>query len=263
MDRRYPAEVSSYANSLKDQLKSHILYQENRDYADHNPDEFNPTTFEKLVKKIEEKLSFWVGTYPTNLEVLQLAYEFAKHRNNKEDMDLFRLEIIEIDKNRMEKPTKERKRLAEDFYKKANQLKLEKNIVTNSFLGLISLLIIVLLLIFFFFPVKTLTSDQILIFIFTKVTVSFTIIMSILWIARFYNRRIHESVHLIEEYEHRALLFESFDNIKDILSEEMEKEYFQKMLGAIVETPTYALHRKKADKIPTELIELAKIISNK
>ena len=93
---------------------------------------------------------------------------------------------------------------------------------------------------------------------------SITLTMVTFWGARFLNRRIHENVHLSEEYEYRALLLDMFETLKaNVEDKDQQKEILNKITISLTENPTYALHRKKADKIPTELIELAKILNPK
>ena len=83
------------------------------------------------------------------------------------------------------------------------------------------------------------------------------------WGARFFNRRVHESVHLAEEYSHRATLLDMFEILKNSVDDkDHQKEILNKIITALTENPTECLNKKKADKIPTELIELAKILKS-
>ena len=90
---------------------------------------------------------------------------------------------------------------------------------------------------------------------FTKFAVSTTVMMAIFWVARFFNRRIHESIHLKEEYEYKKLLMNSLESIKNILSEKDRENYLKLVLQKIIENPNYALSKSKGDKIPTEFLQ--------
>ncbi len=85
----------------------------------------------------------------------------------------------------------------------------------------------------------------------------------ILWVARYFNRREHEDIHIREEYEHRKILLKTFklygeyikalspDNNKPLL------DFTEKVSTTINKSPANSLNRKKGDNIPvTEVLEL-------
>lgn len=88
------------------------------------------------------------------------------------------------------------------------------------------------------------------------------IMILLLWGTRYFNRRIHETVHLIEEYEHKAIVLKSFTSYSEqlkLLDTSTEKtallKYTEKVSHIITESPTHALTRKKTDKLPIEFIQ--------
>ena len=88
------------------------------------------------------------------------------------------------------------------------------------------------------------------------------IMILLLWGTRYFNRRIHETVHLIEEYEHKAIVLKSFPSYSaqlKSLDTSTEKtallKYTEKVSHIITESPTHALTRKKTDKLPMEFVQ--------
>ena len=88
------------------------------------------------------------------------------------------------------------------------------------------------------------------------------IMILLLWGTRYFNRRIHETVHLIEEYEHKAIVLRSFAPYSVELASldpSTEKtallKYTEKVSHIITESPTHALTRKKTDKLPMEFVQ--------
>ena len=86
----------------------------------------------------------------------------------------------------------------------------------------------------------------------------------ILWLTRYFNRRVHECVHLKEDYENKYLTMLVFDGFKDKISAYGDKaiyEYIMKVISRITENPTNCLSRHKSDMIPaTEVSEIIKSI---
>ena len=86
----------------------------------------------------------------------------------------------------------------------------------------------------------------------------------ILWLTRYFNRRVHECVHLKEDYENKYLTMLVFDGFKDKISAYGDKaiyEYIMKVINRITENPTNCLSRHKSDMIPaTEVSEIIKSI---
>ncbi len=85
----------------------------------------------------------------------------------------------------------------------------------------------------------------------------------LLWIARYFNRRVHEDNHLKEEYEHRQILFNVFAGYSNSIIS-LSKNDTTPLLDLIVKTsntinksPANSLNRKKGDNIPvTEVLEI-------
>ena len=87
-----------------------------------------------------------------------------------------------------------------------------------------------------------------------KATLSITITTIVFWIAKFFNRRTHENVHLIEEYEHRSILWDTLELFQSTIDCPIHKnELRHKIVSALVENPTRWLSRNKADKVPTDI----------
>lgn len=102
------------------------------------------------------------------------------------------------------------------------------------------------------------TSSNLLLSIASYITKVSTIIASIFWIAKFFNRRIHENVHLIEEYEFRALLFNSCQDIGQLYPH-YQDTYLKKIIDVACTNIDF-INTKKADKIPIELLDILNII---
>ena len=89
------------------------------------------------------------------------------------------------------------------------------------------------------------------------------IMILLLWLTKYYNRRLHETIHLIEEYKHKSIVLYSFtaysEQLKILGGDDKTPllDYTQKVSTTINQSPTHALTRKKTDKIPTgEIVEL-------
>ena len=84
----------------------------------------------------------------------------------------------------------------------------------------------------------------------------------LVWGTRYFNRRIHETVHLIEEYEHKAIVLRSFEpyseRIQKLHDPAILAKYTEKVSHIITDSPTTCLTRKKTDKLPIELIQALK-----
>lgn len=81
----------------------------------------------------------------------------------------------------------------------------------------------------------------------------------IFWTLKYLNRRLHETIHLMEEYEHRAIVLRSFPLFKTILGD-ADKEgrafltYAENVSRITTTSPTSALHSKKGDKLPVDAV---------
>lgn len=144
------------------------------------------------------------------------------------------------------------------FQKKAEELK-KSNKYNFSIFFIIVGVFISALFVGVIYPVNSLIPYSTLpihIFFFAKVTLSFTIGIAVFWIARFFNRRIHENNHLIEEYEYRVILLKSFKTLSHEFSDDMKNKYLNQIILKITSNPNYALAKHKDDKIPTELLDI-------
>lgn len=90
------------------------------------------------------------------------------------------------------------------------------------------------------------------------------ILIMLLWLTRYFNRRVHELIHLKEEYEHKyitMLVFDTFKEKVEVYGKKAEYEYLMKVIDTITKNPTGCLTKQKADNIPTnEIAELIKAI---
>ncbi|MBW5381736.1 hypothetical protein [Brachyspira pilosicoli] len=78
------------------------------------------------------------------------------------------------------------------------------------------------------------------------------------WVTKYYNRRIHETVQLIEDYQHKTLVLKSFNSY----SKEIERfsrnnpefllDYLRKVSSTINRSPALDLNKRKADNSPVE-----------
>ncbi|WP_085169109.1 hypothetical protein [Brachyspira hyodysenteriae] len=92
-----------------------------------------------------------------------------------------------------------------------------------------------------------------------KIGLSSLFISGILfWVTKYYNRRIHETVQLIEDYQHKTLVLKSFNSY----SKEIERlskdnpefllDYLRKVSSTINRSPALDLNKRKADNSPVE-----------
>ncbi len=90
------------------------------------------------------------------------------------------------------------------------------------------------------------------------------VLTTLLWLTRYFNRRIHECVHLKEDYENKYINMLVFDGFKDKISsygKEATYEYIIKVINRITENPTSCLSKGKSDMIPsTEVAEIIKAV---
>lgn len=95
---------------------------------------------------------------------------------------------------------------------------------------------------------------------------SIGIIGLLLWITKYFNRRTHETVQLIEDYEHKSLVLSSFLSY----SKELEKlseadkqfllDYISKVSSTINKSPVANLNKRKSDNTPIE--DLTELLSH-
>ncbi|WP_297285239.1 hypothetical protein [uncultured Brachyspira sp.] len=94
---------------------------------------------------------------------------------------------------------------------------------------------------------------------------SISILGLLFWATKYFNRRVHETVFLLEEYEHKFLVINSFISY----SRELERlrnekntfleDYISKVSTTINKSPAQNLNKRKGDNTPLEeVIELLK-----
>ena len=98
------------------------------------------------------------------------------------------------------------------------------------------------------FDINSITRDNLIVFIVTKGFIASSMILSVFWIARFLNKRIHENVYLIEEYEYKALIFDSLQNLKVVFEKDIPDDLFRDIMNKIIENPAVNLLKIKNAK---------------
>ena len=222
----------------------------------------SPEDTEKF-NNIEDQVYRLSETYTKHKGLLELAYYMAKNTNNT-NINKYKELLINIDKEELEKlQTPEtilkfqQKQLSQIYKDKANELTQSNKKFICYFLIISGGYMLLLALLFFIHDLPS--NEELFAFIITKTTLTITFSLLVFWVARFFNRRIHENVHLIEEYQHRALLLETFDILtQSVNTNEHKKEILDKVILTLLKNPTYCLSRKKTDKVPTEIIETPK-----
>ena len=167
--------------------------------------------------------------------------------------------------------------LAGYFDKKTEELEIEKTVFEGSFKKMIKYNIIFLAtsivlnlgglkcvnLILLFMEKTPYAEPLFLDSIAQGIVITTPIMILLLWLTKYYNRRLHETIHLIEEYKHKSIVLYSFtaysEQLKILGGDDKTPllDYTQKVSTTINQSPTHALTRKKTDKIPTgEIVEL-------
>ena len=253
-----------YEKKIQELSEQIIQYRKELETLKDN--RYNSEQRTEKINEMLEEFSFLVDTYPNNREVLQFAYDIAVYNKNEEDKSTYKDSIIKLDKDefeRLQNPNyqSQRKLLSSAYKRKSSDLALFNILYIMGFFVVLGVL---------GFSVYTVMNNDFKSTVFTpyifaiRVMSSITLTMIAFWGARFFNRRIHESVHLAEEYSHRATLLDMFETLKNSVDDkDHQKEILNKIITALTENPTECLNKKKADKIPTELIELAKILNPK
>ena len=112
---------------------------------------------------------------------------------------------------------------------------------------------------------SNITSENLKVFIFTKGIIISSIIASIIWLARFFNKRVHENVYLIEDYEHKSLIFGSLQNLKDVFVDEITPDVFRDIITKVIENPAINLLKikdTKPHKVEIDLKEVVKKVAS-
>lgn len=148
--------------------------------------------------------------------------------------------------------------LSEKFYIKSMELK--KEYVLNHIFFMVSILVDILVLITFFIINTKLHTDN-LFFNIKLLVLSFGILGLLLWVTKYFNRRVHETIQLSEDYEHKSLVLSSFY----IYSRELKKldtsdkriltDYVNKVSTTTNKNPAVNLNKRKPDNSPVEDIK--------
>ena len=112
---------------------------------------------------------------------------------------------------------------------------------------------------------SSINNNNLIVFIFTKGVIVSSIIASIFWLARFFNKRVHENVYLIEDYEHKSLIFGSLQNLKNVFADEMTPDVFRDIINKVIENPAINLLKikdTKPHKIEIDLKEVVKKVAS-
>ena len=115
------------------------------------------------------------------------------------------------------------------------------------------------------FDINSITRDNLIVFIVTKGFIASSMILSVFWIARFLNKRIHENVYLIEEYEYKALIFDSLQNLKVVFEKDIPDDLFRDIMNKIIENPAVNLlkiQNAKSDISHKNIKEIAETLND-
>ena len=151
------------------------------------------------------------------------------------------------------------KELADTYNKKADSLKESNCRYIYFFIVILLSFAIISFNHIATFDINSIAKDNLIVFIVTKGIITSSMILAVFWIARFLNKRIHENVYLIEEYEYKALIFNSLQNLKDVFGEERADEVFQKIIEKIIENPAVNLIKIKDKKSDISLANIKEI----
>lgn len=125
--------------------------------------------------------------------------------------------------------------------------------------GIMIIIDIIFIILLLFFNLYCFNSPDLSPIVNIKIGVSSLFISGILfWATKYHNRRIHETVQLIEDYQHKSLVLKSFNSY----SKEIERlskdnpefllDYLRKVSSTINRSPALDLNKRKADNSPVE-----------
>ena len=224
----------------------------NKNIDDHKNTQEKIDQLTTNIKKLEQ-----------NTDVQTLIANLAASDQALKDIlqDKSEIKIILEDKANLLTDEKN-KTLAKHFNKKTEELETEKIAFEEKFKEMIYLSIIVLITATMITLVLSAGKPLQEIALQGLVTTT-PIMILLLWLTKYYNRRLHETIHLIEEYKHKSIVLYSFtaysEQLKILGGDDKTPllDYTQKVSTTINQSPTHALTRKKTDKIPTgEIVEL-------
>ena len=224
----------------------------NKNIDDHKNTQEKIDQLTTNIKKLEQN---------TDVEILTANLAASDQALKDILQDKSEIKIILEDKANLLTDEKN-KTLAKYFEEKTKELETEKIAFEEKFKEMIYLSIIVLITATMITLVLSTGKPLQEIALQGLVTTS-PIMILLLWLTKYYNRRLHETIHLIEEYKHKSIVLYSFTaysaQLKILGGDDKTPllDYTQKVSTTINQSPTHALTRKKTDKIPTgEIVEL-------
>lgn len=97
-----------------------------------------------------------------------------------------------------------------------------------------------------------------------------TILILCLWLTRYYNRRLHEIIHIREDYKHKSIVFGIFTShgkdIRELSDNDPSAliDFIKQVSNTLNKNPADSLNKKKGDKLPVDdLAELANALRPK
>lgn len=165
-------------------------------------------------------------------------------------------------------------KLSQNYNDKIRELNKSHRIYHITFIGMIIVDIICVISIFLL-NVYVFKENNDSIFYNIRVSIlSISILGLLFWLTKYFNRRTHEIIHLIEEYEHKFLVINSFITYSKELERLSESknnflaDYISKVSSTINKSPASNLNKRKSDNTPIEdltelLTHLTNLINNK
>ena len=152
----------------------------------------------------------------------------------------------------------ENEKLATYFKLKVTDLKTELKGFENWFKWILIINIVFIIIMIVIQALMTDLAIEIRIFLSVSM-VSVSLIL--FWLARYYNRRMHETIQLKEEYEHKELVLNSSAAYSINLQgydKELQHDFVKKISEIITHSPASNMNKKKID--PTPIDDLEKIV---
>jgi len=161
------------------------------------------------------------------------------------------------------------KKISDRFDAKVEKLEKEYEKYSNTFSNMITLTIIIAISITLIYV--TMIMDKANLYLDIKLgLVSVFTLSTLLWVSKYFKRRMHETVSLKEEYEHKAILLDAFpsysEKIKELSNGDNTRclDFIQKVTETLNTSPSSLLLGKQKDSsTPTkEMLDTLKNISS-
>ncbi|CCG57824.1 hypothetical protein WESB_2362 [Brachyspira pilosicoli WesB] len=203
-----------------------------------------------------------------NAEKEAIMENYNQNNNNEEELK----EKIEYIDNLVDEVTSEstdvtNTKLSQKYNDRIKDLKKTYSIYNKIFIGMIIFDIIAVIVLFIInvFLFKETNGNNYIAYNVRISILSISILGLLFWATKYFNRRVHETVFLLEEYEHKFLVINSFISY----SRELERlrnekntfleDYISKVSTTINKSPAQNLNKRKGDNTPLEeVIELLK-----